>query len=275
MRGSQPGSDARNVRAVILAGGRGTRLAPYTSILPKPLMPVGDRAILELVVEQLAAQGVRDITLSVGYLSHLIRAVLGNGDRSDVDLNYVHEAEPLGTAGPLRLVHGLEHTFVALNGDVLTNLSYAALLAYHRSASNVMTIATTVRTIGLDYGVLHIDGGGSSRLVRFDEKPQIHSAVSMGIYALEPRALDYLPTTGPFDIPDLVKALLADGQPIGAFVHEGLWFDIGRKEDYEEAISTWATRDLDFVSILQDGLPRQAPSNARRPDGLGVTMNGG
>src|SRR6266571_5087432 len=144
----------RATRAVILAGGRGTRLAPYTSVLPKPLMPIGDRAILELVVERLAKFGIRDITFCVGYLSHLIRAVFDSRQGKEVRIRYVQEEEALGTAGPLRLVDDICDTFIVMNGDVLTDLDYADLLDYHRTSGNALTIATQERSIKLDYGVL-------------------------------------------------------------------------------------------------------------------------
>jgi NDP-sugar pyrophosphorylase family protein len=235
---------AVSTRAVILAGGRGTRLAPYTSVLPKPLMPVGDRAILELVVDQLESCGITDITFSVGYLSHLIRAVFDNRDNGSVDIRYVHEQHALGTAGPLRLVEGLDDTFVVMNGDVLTTLDYRDLVRYHREHGNALTIATRERAIKMDYGVLHLDGkidptGTLRRIVAYEEKPEILSTVSMGIYVLEPEVLELVPAEGPFDVPDLVQAALGRGLPCGAYRYDGLWFDIGRQEDYEQAVATW------------------------------------
>jgi len=171
-----------STRAVILAGGRGARLAPYTSVLPKPLMPIGERAILEIVVEQLEAHGVKDITFCVGYLSHLIRTVFDNRANGHVNIRYVHERELLGTAGPLRLVDGLEETFIVMNGDVLTTLDYRNLVRHHRETGNAITIATRERTIKIDYGVLGVENKQApSPIVRFDEKPEVHSTVSMGV----------------------------------------------------------------------------------------------
>jgi NDP-mannose synthase len=231
-------------KAVILAGGRGTRLAPYTSILPKPLMPVGDRSILELVVDQLEVAGISDITFCVGYLSHLIRAVFDHRDNDGVEIDYVHEHEALGTAGPLRLVGDLDETFIAMNGDVLTNLDYAELVRYHQRHGNMLTIATHDRRIKIDYGVLGVqqlgvNGHTQHRITEFQEKPEIVSTVSMGIYVMEPGILDYVPEDQAFDLPDLVQALLRANQPVGAFKYDGLWFDIGRKEDYERAVEEW------------------------------------
>jgi NDP-sugar pyrophosphorylase family protein len=229
-------------RVVVLAGGRGTRLAPYTSVLPKPLMPIGDRSILEIVVDQLTVQGFTDITFCVGYLSHLIRAVFDQRDEPVAQITYVQEEAALGTAAPLRLVEDIDRTFIAMNGDVLTNLDYRDLLRRHRRSGNILTIATQKRTTMHDYGVLHLDGARSSlrRVTGYEEKPETVSSVSMGIYVLEPEALSYIPPEAYFDFPDLVQALLNAGEEVGAYAHDGLWFDIGRHEDYELAAKTWA-----------------------------------
>lgn len=236
-----PGNDSAR-RAVVLAGGRGTRLAPYTQVLPKPLMPIGEQAILQIVLAQLGEAGVSDVTLSVGYLAHLIQAVLDHADDLSVDIDYVHESEPLGTAAPLRLIDGLSSTFLAMNGDVLTDLDYAHMVDRHRSEGNLLTIATHERVVKIDYGVLAVDGTG--RLRGFQEKPEISTTVSMGIYVLEPEALEYIPAEGHFDLPELVQALLDDDQPVGTFRHDGLWFDIGRQEDYATAATAWLDREI-------------------------------
>ena len=225
------------VPIVILAGGRGTRLAPYTSVLPKPLMPVGDRAILEIVVEQLADFGAKNINFCVGYLAHLIRAVFDHRPRPDVEITYVHEEEPLGTAAPLRLVEGLDRTFLTMNGDVLTTLDYRDLLRHHQSQQNILTIATHNRSIKTDYGMLHLDV--AARVQGFEEKPEIISPVSMGIYVMEPAVLDYIPASKPFDFPELVLSLLAEDERVGAYLYGGVWFDIGRADDYQTAVDTW------------------------------------
>jgi NDP-sugar pyrophosphorylase family protein len=243
---SNNGNENARVRAIIFAGGRGTRLAPFTSILPKPLMPIGDRAILELVIGQLAECGISDVTLCVGYLSHLIEAVVGDGAAHGVDVKYVREEEALGTAAPLRLVEGLSDTFIAMNGDVLTTLDYGDLLRHHRESGSIVTIATRERPIQIDYGVLHVRASGD-RVYKYIEKPQRTSIVSMGIYVLEPEALAYIPPEGYFDFPDLVKALLRAREPVSALRFDGLWFDIGRRDDYEEAVTAW------LASLGQNG----------------------
>jgi NDP-sugar pyrophosphorylase family protein len=231
-------SSLENTSVVILAGGRGTRLAPYTSVLPKPLMPVGDQSILEIVVGQLAACGVTRINLCVGYLAHLIRAVFDHRAHDEVTISYVYEETALGTAAPLRLVDGIESTFVVMNGDVLTNLDFRELVHYHRAQGNILTIATHNRSIKIDYGMLHLDG--SSRVKGFEEKPEIVSPVSMGIYVMEPEVLGYIPEDTTFDFPELVQAVLADGAPVGAYRYGGMWFDIGRADDYEQAVAAWS-----------------------------------
>ena len=243
-------------RAVILAGGRGTRLAPYTSVLPKPLMPIGDRAILEILLGQLGEQGFRDIVLCVGHLSHLIRAVFDHGGSQAANgsrpqrIAYHYEQQPLGTAGPLRLVDGLDRTFLVMNGDLLTTLDYADLLSRHRESDNILTIASKRRGIALDYGVLHLETAADElpRVTGYQEKPEFTSTVSMGVYAVEPRALAYIPPEGAFDFPDLVHALLEAGEPVGAYPYDGLWFDIGRRDDYERAVVAWQNSEFSDAS---------------------------
>jgi NDP-mannose synthase len=232
---------AASTKAIVFAGGQGTRLAPYTSVLPKPLMPIGNRSILEIVVGQLSEHGFTDITFCVGYLSHLIRAVFDQHVDHDAQITYVQEEGALGTAGPLRLVDDIDRTFIAMNGDVLTTLDYRDLVRRHRKSGNILTIATQKRTITQDYGVLHLDGARSSlrRVTGYEEKPEIVSPVSMGVYVLEPEALSYIPPEEYFDFPDLVQALLSAGEEVGAYLHDGLWFDIGRHEDYELAGAAW------------------------------------
>jgi NDP-mannose synthase len=242
----------RRMKAVVLAGGRGARLAPYTSVLPKPLMPIGDRSILELVLGQLAACGITDVTLCVGYLSHLIEAVLRNRTDDSVRIEYTREPEALGTAAPLRLVEGLDSTFIAMNGDVLTNLDFNALLRHHRRNRNLVTIATHDRQIQIDYGVLHLGVNGRRNQVRaYVEKPGMTSTVSMGIYVIEPEALMYIPPVGYFDFPDLIHALLKAGKSVGAYRYDGLWFDIGRREDYERAATAWAQAEAEAAEVAE------------------------
>ncbi|HWM12785.1 MAG TPA: sugar phosphate nucleotidyltransferase [Solirubrobacteraceae bacterium] len=224
-------------RAVVLAGGRGSRLAPYTTVLPKPLMPVGERPILEILLRQLRAAGLDDVTLAVGHLAHLVRAVVGDGSAHGVRVRYHEEEHALGTAGPLASIPDLDETFVLVNGDVLTTLDFRALIAAHEAAGNALTIATHRRTLRADYGVLQIDGAvGPTRRVRgYDEKPEIAYTVSMGVYAVDPVAIGLLTPGARCDFPDLVLALLAGGAPVGSYAFDGYWLDIGREDDFRRA----------------------------------------
>jgi NDP-sugar pyrophosphorylase family protein len=228
-------------RAVILAGGKGSRLGPLTTILPKPLMPLGDRAILDVVIQQLAARGFSELVLAVGHLAHLIRAVIGDGSSYGLKIRYHEEAEPAGTAGALAGIDGLEETFLMMNGDVLTTLDYGALFQAHRQTDNALTIATHRRVVRTDYGVVHVDAGASpvSRVAAYEEKPELDYTVSMGVYVVEPRCREYVPTDKRFDFPDLVTELLAAEEPVGAFMFDGYWLDIGRPDDYEQALEDY------------------------------------
>ncbi len=224
------------MKAVILAGGMGTRLAPYTTILPKPLVPIGDRPILEIIVRQLAQAGIHEILLSTGYLGELIEAYFKNGHARlpELDMKYFQESEPLGTAGPLALIPGLNETFLAMNGDVLTTLNYAKLLDFHRRREAALTIATRQKTVQIDLGVLETDGQGS--LVAYSEKPRYECNVSMGIYIYQPHVISYIDRGEHLDFPELVVRLLEAGEKVAGFPSNDYWLDIGRREDYELAL---------------------------------------
>ncbi|MCS6844132.1 MAG: sugar phosphate nucleotidyltransferase [Caldilineales bacterium] len=222
------------MKAVILAGGKGRRLRPYTTVLPKPLMPLGDLPIIEVVLRQLAAYGFDDVVMAVGYLAELLMAVCGDGSRFGVRLRYSREEEPLGTAGPLALIEGLDDTFLVMNGDVLTTLDLAALVAAHRRSGALATIATHQRQQQINYGIVESDG--ANRITAYIEKPVYHYQVSMGIYALEPAVLRFVPRGQYLDLPDLVRRLLAAGHPVHAYPFDGYWMDIGRPDDYERAV---------------------------------------
>ena len=235
------GSNGRR-HAVILAGGRGSRLAPYTTVLPKPLLPIGDAPILDVVMRQLSRHGFADITLAVGYLAHLIEAVFQDGSQQGVSLTYHRELEPLGTVGPLASMHDLDEPFLMMNGDILTTLDYSDLYATHVESGNLLTVATHMRTVKSDYGVLELAacmGQACSQVTGFREKPEIDHSVSMGVYALDPRVREYIPVGQPFDLPQLVWRLLEAGERVGAYAYDGYWLDIGRHEDYTRAIEEY------------------------------------
>ena len=220
--------------AVVLAGGRGTRLRPYTISFPKPLVPVGDHPILEILIRRLARDKFTRLIIAVGHLSELIEAYFGDGSRWGVSIEYTREDEPLGTAGPLRSVaSALPPTFLVINGDVLSDLDYAAFLHSHAANpdSPALTISTQRRVLSSEYGVLETDA--ENRVTGYLEKPAYDLRVSEGVYAFSHAALKWIPEGERFDFPDLVIALLAAGQPVYARPHNGLWLDIGRPEDYE------------------------------------------
>ena len=249
--GSNPRIDRQ---AVILAGGRGTRLAPYTTVLPKPLLPIGEAPILDVVMRQLSGYGFRNITLAVGYLAHLIEAVFQDGSRHDVSLTYHRETEPLGTVGPLASMEDLDSTFLMMNGDVLTTLDYGELYSAHVRSGNLLTVATHVRTVRSDYGVLELDGANGllSRVVGFREKPEFDHSVSMGVYVADSRVRDYIPAGQAFDLPELVWRLLEAGEPVGSYAYDGFWLDIGRHEDYAEAVTQYEELKDAFLPFSVD-----------------------
>ena len=223
------------MNAVILAGGRGTRLAPYTAVLPKPLVPIGERPIIEVIIRQLVASGFTGITVTLGYLGELIRAYFA-AHRSlarRVDLRFVDEERPTGTAGSLRLVPDLPETFLVMNGDVLTTLDFVRLMRFHRERGAILTIAGHRKRVELDLGVLELGADGD--VVGYDEKPHWVYTVSTGIYVYDRRALAHIPPDRHFDLPELVLALLAAGQRVACFESDDLWLDIGRRDDYEAA----------------------------------------
>jgi NDP-sugar pyrophosphorylase family protein len=232
------------MRAVILAGGKGTRLHPYTLVLPKPLMPIGDLAILEIVLLQLASRGFTRVTMAVGYLAELIRAVVGDGRRYGLAIDYSHEAEPLGTAGPIGLIPDLSGTFLVMNGDILSDIDAADLVARHRAAGAACTMAVFRKDVKIDLGVLDIDG---ERVVGYTEKPTLSYSVSSGIYAFDARALAHLPRGRRFDLPDLVRALIAASEPVAAYRFDGTWLDMGTPVDYARATELFLSRREQFL----------------------------
>ncbi|HEX2994063.1 MAG TPA: sugar phosphate nucleotidyltransferase [Anaerolineales bacterium] len=233
------------MRAVILAGGMGTRLAPYTTVFPKPLMPIGNMPILEIVMRQLANHGIQDITLAVGYLAELLMAYCGDGSRFNVCLDYSREEEPLGTAGPLALVPNLDETFLVMNGDLLTTIDYNAMLNCHHSRGAIATLASYQRDVKIDLGV--IESNSEGWIADYIEKPTYHFRVSMGIYIFEPEIMRYIPRGQRLDLPDLIKKLMAGGQQVNTFEFNGYWLDIGRHEDYEKAIGVFAENRREFL----------------------------
>ncbi|MBA3872221.1 MAG: NTP transferase domain-containing protein [Anaerolineae bacterium] len=229
------------MKAVVLAGGRGTRLAPYTNVLPKPLMPVGDMPIIEILLRQLKLYGITDVVIAVGYLASLLQAYIGDGSRFGLNVSYSMETTPLGTAGPLKLVKDLDDTFMIMNGDLLTSLNMGELIKFHQQQHAIATIATILRTTQITLGVIGTDD--DFNVNTYTEKPSYDFRVSMGISVLQPEVLDYIPDNKPFDIPDLIKALIANKKLVKAYPFtDGYWLDIGRPDDYQKALD-----DIDHI----------------------------
>jgi len=236
------------MKAVILAGGKGTRLAPYTVAFPKPLMPIGEHPILEIVIKQLRYHGFKEIILAVGHLAELIMTFFGDGSKYGVKIKYSRENTPLGTAGPLGLLkEELRDTFLVMNGDVLSSLNYHSFVEYHKKNKSHATIALAKRGVEIDFGVIEVDG--KEDVIGYTEKPNIEYLVSTGIYLFEPEVLDYIKPKKKMDLPDLIRELIKDGSKVKGYVNDAYWLDIGRPEDYEKA-------NADFEKLKEKFLPK-------------------
>jgi NDP-sugar pyrophosphorylase family protein len=232
-----PDESAPVTRAVVLAGGLGMRLRPYTAVLPKPLMPIGDRPVLDIVIRQLRHHDFVRVTIATGYLAELIEAFFRDGQSYGIPIDYFREQEPLGTVGALGLIEGLEDDFLVMNGDVLTDLNYGGLMDFHRATGAVATIASARRSIEVTLGVLRFtDPHQPDRLTAFDEKPSLEYEASMGVYAFAPRVREFIEPGERLDFPDLIVRLLDAGEPVRAWRPDCYWLDIGRHDDYEQAM---------------------------------------
>lgn len=222
------------MQAVILAGGKGKRLAPYTTILPKPLMPIDDMPILEIVLLQLKKHGFTKIVLAVGHLAGLIQAYCGDGSRWGLNITYSMENEPLGTAGPLSLIDGLEENFLVMNGDLLTNIDYSDLMKLHLEKNALATVSMYNKDVPISLGVLKLDDSGN--IIDYIEKPTLTYKVSMGIYILNRKILDHIETGKYLDFPVLIKQLIGENEKVVGYDFTGYWMDIGRHEDYSKVL---------------------------------------
>lgn len=221
-------------RVVILAGGRGTRLRPYTVVLPKPLMPIGDFPILEIIVRQLARQGFDHITMAVNHQAEIIRAFFQDGQKWGVRIDYSLEDKPLSTMAPLRNIKDLPDNFLVMNGDILTDLNFAEFFDEHCSQNSIFTISAYVRVQKIDYGVL--EANADHHLTGFNEKPSKEYLVSMGAYMASRRILDFIPERAFYGFDNLMADLLQTGTPVAVRKFDGYWLDIGRPDDYMRAI---------------------------------------
>jgi len=238
------------MKAVILAGGRGTRLAPYTTVLPKPLIPIGDTPIIEILIRQLVAQGITDITLTVGYLAELIKAYFTQRPAltAKLNLSYVLEEKPTGTAGSLTMVPDLNETFLVMNGDLLTTLPFGKLIQHHRDQKAALTIAVHQKRMRVDLGVLVTDSSGG--VTDYQEKPEFDYLVSMGIYVYEPRVLEHIDPNSYLDFPDLVFKLIKAGERVMSYHSDDTWIDIGRHEEYQLAVQEFEAHRAEFCPEL-------------------------
>lgn len=220
------------MQAVILAGGKGTRLAPFTQVLPKPLFPIGNEPIAAILVQQLQHAGVKEIIMCLGYLGDLIIAYFQDGSHFGLPIRYVSEESPLGTAGPLKNISGLVDDFIVVNGDELTTLDFSSLFTHHVKSQADMTIAVQKKDIAASFGELEIKDG---QVVAYREKPTLNYWASMGIYVLNKRTLQLIPENKNFDIPDLVQSLLQRQDRVMSFESEDFWLDIGTMDDLKKA----------------------------------------
>lgn len=251
------------MKAVVLAGGKGTRLLPYTRIFPKPLVPIGDMPILEILLRQMKRAGVSDVILTVSHLSELMRAFFQDGKQFGLNISYSYEEQPLGTSGPLAMVDGLDDTFLVTNGDVLTTLPMADLMACHKASGAAATIAMHERKVKIDLGVILLQGWRRrsdiqlannpvssnclNQVVDYIEKPSYDYLVSMGVYVFEPRVLNFIEKGVRLDFPDLVKKLLAAGEVVNGYPYNGYWQDLGRPDDYEQAAQDFENMRAEFL----------------------------
>jgi NDP-sugar pyrophosphorylase family protein len=247
-----------NMRAVVLAGGRGTRLAPYTTVFPKPLVPIGGMPILEIVLRQLRSYGVRQVILSVGYLAQLIEAYFATrGPIPGLEITYLKETRPLGTAGALALLGNVDENLLVVNGDVLTTLDFGKVMEFHLRHKPALTIAAYRKSVKIDLGVLKVDPASS--VVGYDEKPMLPYLCSMGIYVYARRALESIETGQALDFPDLVLRMLARGEEALAYQSDCYWLDIGRHDDYARATEEFSRMRALF-------LPDEAPIDENAED---------
>ena len=220
------------MQTIILAGGRGVRLDPFSRILPKPLFPIGDKPIAEILVHQLKLAGVSEIIMCLGYLADFIKLYFQDGSYFGLTIRYSLETKPLGTAGPLRMVEDLEDDFLVVNGDELTTLDFRALYEHHLATQADMTVAVQNKSVSSSFGVLELKAG---QVTAYSEKPTINYWASMGIYVLNKRILSLIPENERFDMPDLVQRLLSEKARVVSYESEDLWFDIGTMADLEKA----------------------------------------
>jgi NDP-sugar pyrophosphorylase family protein len=236
--------------AIIQAGGKGTRLHPYTAVLPKPLMPIDDLPVLEIVVRQLVYHGIENLYVTTGHLAHLIEAFFGDGSKWGASITYVREDMPLGTIGPVRSVPCPSEPFIVMNGDLLTDIDYRVLYDYHLASDALLTVATYHGEIPVSLGVIEYDD--QQRIIAFREKPRLHFWASMGVYVFSPELWEMIPPDIHYGFDDLMADMLANNLRAQVYPWDGRWLDIGRPEDYAKATD-------EFVAHREKFLPEERP----------------
>jgi len=229
-------------RAVLLAGGKGTRLKPYTLTMPKPLVPIGNQPIIEIIIKQLVKFGFTHITITINHLADMIKEYCGDGSQWNVKIDYSLEHKPLSTMAPLKLIPDLPDNFLVMNGDVLTNLDFASFFDFHVENKNIFTVSAYERDHKVDYGVLETDE--TNNLVMFKEKPVLRYKVSMGVYMVNKACLDIIPYDTFYGFDNLMLDLIAIQKPASVKVFDGYWLDIGRPEDYEKACDNFENGEI-------------------------------
>lgn len=208
-------------------------------------MPIGNYPIMEILLKQLKKAGITRIIIAVGYLESLIRAYFGDGSKFGVEILYSSEDVSLGTAGPLNLIKSnLKETFLFLNGDILTDLSFISFLEHHKKEKGIATIGLSKRQVDVDFGVVRLDS--KMKFQKWEEKPILEYFVSMGVYVFEPKVLEFIPK-GFYNVPDLIVALNRAREKVCVYLHSGYWLDIGRPEDYQNACQTFVNGEMNFV----------------------------
>lgn len=234
-------------RAVILAGGLGSRLRPYTTVIPKPLMPLGEHPILEILLLQLARQGFERVDLCIGYLGHLIRAYFGDGSAQGIAIEYHEEAEPLGTMGALANIGDVQpdEALLMMNGDILTDLDFAGLVARHAEAGAAATICVKRRRVDMEFGVIETDEAGDLRA--YLEKPSSEVLVSIGVNVVQGSALDRLEPGMRTDVPAFMERTRDAGDRVRCDEVDAFWLDLGRIDDYQAAADLVAANPDQFT----------------------------
>ena len=232
-------------RAIILAGGKGTRLRPYTIVLPKPLMPIGDYPILEVIVRQLVQNGFTHITMAVNHQADLIKTFFGDGSKWGITIDYSLETKPLSTMAPLKLIKDLPDNFLVMNGDILTDLNFNIFYKNHIKNKNIFTISSYQREVKSEFGVLDVDN--TNTLSGFREKPVSIYDVSMGIYMVSKKAVKYIPEDTFYGFDHLMLDLMKNNERPKVEKFAGYWLDIGRPDDYAQAIDEFESMKGRFI----------------------------